>query len=166
MRFGRRPSPWRRILGWTLGGLLALLVVAQAVPYGRAHTNPPVTKDAPWPDTVSREIAHRACYDCHSNETRYPWYSNVAPMSWLLQHDIDEARQVMNFSEWDRPHGVVLDAPGMVESRAMPPSQYLLIHTDARLSDQERTALIAGLVKLGEDGGAGGSGGSGGGGKK
>ncbi len=59
-------------------GLLAAAAVLQLVPYGRAHDNPPVTRDAPWPDGRSRELATAACYDCHSNQTRWPPQSFVA----------------------------------------------------------------------------------------
>ena len=78
-----------RLAVFALGGLSVAL---QLVPYGRDHTNPPVTRDAPWTRTEARRIAVGACYDCHSNETRWPWYSNVAPLSWLVQDDVDEGR--------------------------------------------------------------------------
>jgi hypothetical protein len=69
----------RRLLARAGLGLLAVAVLAQLVPYGRDHTNPPVTQDAPWPDGRARELATAACYDCHSNQTRWPPQSHVAP---------------------------------------------------------------------------------------
>ena len=63
----------------------ALLLALQLVPYGRDHSNPPVTADAPWPTPEGRHLAVAACYDCHSNRTKWPLYSSVAPMSWLVQ---------------------------------------------------------------------------------
>jgi hypothetical protein len=68
---------------------VGLLAVAQAIPYGRGHSNPPVTKEPAWDSSRTRELAKRACFDCHSNETTWPWYSNVAPESWLIQRDVD-----------------------------------------------------------------------------
>jgi hypothetical protein len=113
---------WRKGLG--LAGLLlvALFVVAQAVPYGRSHTNPPTTAEPRWDSPQTRDLARRACFDCHSNLTTWPWYSNVAPVSWLVQRDVDEGRSELNFSEWDMPQDV--DAEDLVEKirdGSMPP---------------------------------------------
>ena len=98
-----RRMGWKRVMLWTGLVVLGIFALIQAVPYGRSHTNPPVTAEAPWDSARTRELAVRACYDCHSNETTWPWYSNVAPMSWLVQRDVDEGRGVLNFSEWDQP---------------------------------------------------------------
>ncbi|HJV08531.1 MAG TPA: heme-binding domain-containing protein, partial [Acidimicrobiales bacterium] len=76
----------------------ALLLALQLVPYGRDHTNPPVTAGTSWPTAEGRRLAGAACYDCHSNETKWPIYSFVAPMSWLVQRDVDEGRRKLNFS--------------------------------------------------------------------
>ena len=134
----------------------ALFVALQLVPYGRDHANPPVTRDAPWGSEEGRRLARAACYDCHSNETHWPWYSHVAPMSWLVQRDVDRGRAVLNFSEWDR------EQEADAEDRSdMPPSNYLLLHPDARLDVSERAALSAAFEAMeeageGEDGGGGG----------
>ena len=77
-------------------------VAIQLVPYGRDHDNPPVLADAPWDSARTRELAVRACFDCHSNETHWPWYSNIAPISWLTQNNVKEGRDELNFSEWNR----------------------------------------------------------------
>jgi len=76
---------YRLIQNWKhlLGVLVGLLVVIQFVPYGRAHTNPPVAQEPIWDSPQTRELARRACFDCHSNETMWPWYSNIAPISWI-----------------------------------------------------------------------------------
>ena len=92
---------WRR---WVLRiGLIGvgLLLTIQLVPYGWSHENPPVTDEAPWPSTEARDLAVAACYDCHSNETEWPAYSYVAPMSWLVRRDVDNGRAELNFSTWD-----------------------------------------------------------------
>ena len=83
-------------------GLLVVAVLLQLVPYGRDHTNPPVTQDAPWPDGRSRELATAACYDCHSNQTRWPPQSFVAPFSWLLARRYVLAHPGAALSETER----------------------------------------------------------------
>lgn len=80
-------------------GLVALFLLIQLIPYGRQHTNPPVVAEPAWDSPQTRDLAVRACFDCLSNDTVWPWYSNVAPISWLVQRDIDEGRQRLNFSE-------------------------------------------------------------------
>ena len=72
-------------------------------PFGQRTSNAPVRREPNWDSPRTRELAVRACFDCHSNQAQYPWYSHVAPMSWLVHHDIHEARLKMNFSEWDLP---------------------------------------------------------------
>ena len=85
-------------LKWLGLGLLVMLVAFQFVPVERS--NPPVeTATAPPPSV--EEVLRRACFDCHSHETRWPWYSRVAPASWLVARDVHEARQELNFSDWD-----------------------------------------------------------------
>jgi mono/diheme cytochrome c family protein len=82
----------KRFLMWSLTGLLVLVAAAQLVPYGRDHDNPPVAAEPTWDTPTTRELARRACFDCHSNETQWPWYSNIAPLSWLIQRDVEEGR--------------------------------------------------------------------------
>ncbi len=134
-------SLWKRVLI----GLGAGLVVIQVIPYGRAHANPPVVAEPAWDSPATRELAQRACFDCHSNETAWPWYSNVAPISWLTQHDTDEGRAILNFSEWNRPQKETEDAAKTVRKGGMPPRIYLPTHPDARLTDEEKAQLVAGL---------------------
>ena len=125
---------------------VGVFAVMQFVPYGRDHGNPAVIADAPWPSDDARRLARAACYDCHSNETQWPWYSNVAPMSWLVQHDVDEGRSKLNFSEW--PDGDAEDLADAVEDGDMPPWQYQPLHPDARLSPAEKARLIEALEQL------------------
>jgi hypothetical protein len=135
----------KRLLILAGSGLLLLLIAIQLVPYGRQHANPPVRQEPVWDSPQTRALAARACYDCHSNETAWPWYSNVAPLSWLVQRDVDQGRQVLNFSEWDRPQEEADEAAETVEERTMPPANYLALHPQANLSAAERQALIQGL---------------------
>lgn len=142
--------------------MLAVAVAIQLVPYGWRHPNPPVRQDAPWPDAESEAIARQSCYACHSNETDWPPYSYVAPMSWLVRWDVERGRDELNFSEWDRDRGRADDAAEQVLDRTMPLDRYTLIHRDARLSDAEVDTLVAALLAMDEDGGGGGGDGGGG----
>jgi hypothetical protein len=135
--------------------LAALLVAMQLVPYGWHHSNPPVVQDAPWPDAASEAIARESCYACHSNETDWPFYSYVAPMSWLVRHDVDRGRDELNFSRWDRDADEADDAIEMVRKGAMPPSQYTLIHRGAKLTDDEAAVLVAALESMDDHGSSG-----------
>jgi hypothetical protein len=123
----------------------------QLVPYGWDHSNPPVTQDAPWPSGEARELAVAACYDCHSNETEWPFYSYVAPMSWLVRRDVENGREALNFSTWDQGRQEADDGADEIEDGSMPPSQYLPLHPDARLSDEEERTLVEALEDM-EDG--------------
>jgi len=122
--------------------MLAAAVLIQLIPYGRHHTNPPVTREPVWDSPALRTLFHRACFDCHSNETAWPWYSHVAPVSWLVQSDVDDGRRHLNFSEWDRPQRHAKDVDEQVKQRDMPPWFYLPMHPAAKLTEAEKQALI------------------------
>jgi hypothetical protein len=143
---------WKRRLGWGIGLLVLVGGVAQLVPYGRAYTNPPVRREAPWQDPSIRELAVRACYDCHSNQTVWPWYARLAPASWLIQRDVVEGRRELNFSEWDRPQREVRRAARKIQEGDMPPWFYVLLHPRARLSEAERQTLMGSLHAIGSQG--------------
>lgn len=123
--------------------LVLFLIVGQFIPVSR--TNPPVESDVQAPADV-KQILRRACYDCHSNETVWPWYSRVAPASWLVARDVNEGREHLNFSTWGR-----LSAADRSEAfehiehevaeGAMPLPIYLPAHPEARLTDQDKAAL-------------------------
>jgi mono/diheme cytochrome c family protein len=133
-----------RLVKWLLAAGAALFVVIQFVPYGRDHDNPPVLAEPAWDSAATRELAVRACFDCHSNETNWAWYSNIAPVSWLIQHDVDEGRETLNWSEWS-PESEGDESAETVLEGSMPPRKYTLLHPDARLTDQEIASLAAGL---------------------
>jgi mono/diheme cytochrome c family protein len=122
-------------------GFIAILILIQAVPYGRDHLNPPVRAEPQWDSPRTRELAVRACFDCHSNETVWPWYSNIAPISWIIQNDVDEGRREVNFSEWNRPQEEPEESAETVRNGSMPPWYYPW----ARLSEAERQDLVKGL---------------------
>lgn len=120
----------------------ALLVAAQVVRIDR--TNPPVEQDVAAPPEVAG-ILRRACYDCHSNETVWPWYSNVAPVSWLLARDVTEGRRELNFSTWDaydakKKAKKLKESVEEVAEGEMPPWFFVAVHRDAALvpADVER----------------------------
>ncbi len=127
--------------------LVVLFGLIQLIPYGRNHTNPPVRQEPQWDSPQTRELVRRACYDCHSNETVWPWYSNIAPVSWLVQRDVDEGRQKLNFSEWDRPQEGAREILEVIQEGEMPPFYYVILHPQAKLSNAEKQALLQGLEK-------------------
>lgn len=142
-----------RWLRWSIVAVVGGFLLIQLIPYGRAHDNPPTITEPAWDSTQTRELAVRACFDCHSNETTWPWYSNVAPLSWWLQRDVDEGREELNLSEWNRPQEGD-EAAESVREGWMPPAAYGLLHPDGRLTDTELDALATGLSRtLGGDGG-------------
>ncbi|MEY2565950.1 MAG: hypothetical protein QOE35_479 [Actinomycetota bacterium] len=147
-----------RILLWSL----AALAVMQVVPYGWKRTNPPVTADAPWPTPAAARIARQSCYECHSNETTWPVYSKVAPMSWLVRHDVDGGRDKLNFSTWG-DHTDLHDVSDVIRGGSMPPLQYTLIHPAAKLTAEEKRVFIAAIQAMDQGGGGSGRGRGGGG---
>ncbi|MDO5615048.1 MAG: heme-binding domain-containing protein [Cruoricaptor ignavus] len=115
-------------------------------------TNPPVNKGVDFlsvknpPENIATNIRN-ACYDCHSNETKYPWYSTVQPVAWLLKNHIDEGRRELNFStfatyEPKRQARKLEESAEMIENGKMPMDSYLITHADARLSDAQKAELV------------------------
>jgi hypothetical protein len=132
----------------TILACIAVLLLIQVIPYGRTYTNPPVVSEPSWDSSATRTIAKRACFDCHSNETIWPWYSRIAPLSWLVRYYVDEGRSELNFSEWqngvregERPDKISKE----ISKGEMPPFLYLPAHPEARLSAAEKRKLIDGL---------------------
>jgi mono/diheme cytochrome c family protein len=128
-------------------GALALGIAIQFLPAGRHHTNPLMRVEPSWDSARTRELFMRACADCHSNETKWPWYSHVAPMSWLVEMHVDDGRAHLNLSRWSAD--MASDA-GEVSSRIrrgeMPLRSYLLAHPEARLTASEKAELERGLT--------------------
>jgi mono/diheme cytochrome c family protein len=133
--------------------LLGLLLVIQLVPYGRDHENPPVKNEPAWDSARTRELFFQTCGDCHSYETRWPWYASVAPTSWLVQHDVEEGRSEFNVSRWGEGKQEAEEAAEMLREGEMPPWFYLPAHPEARLDDATKQELLRGLVAtFGEEG--------------
>jgi len=132
----------RKVLVLVLA-LAVILVAIQLVPINR--TNPTVVADFDGPPAV-KAVLETSCYDCHSHETSWPWYSRVAPFSWLVAHDVEEARDHLNFSQWGnldakRREKLTEEMWEEVEEGEMPLKMYLLAHPDARLSEAGKATL-------------------------
>ncbi|MFC6590922.1 heme-binding domain-containing protein [Deinococcus lacus] len=138
-----QPAPlWPR----ALVGLAAAFVLIQALPYGRAHANPPVQAQPQWDSPETKALFDRACADCHSNQTQWPWYSNVAPVSWLVQNHVEEGRSKLNINV--SGFGPEADeAAEVVREGEMPEKTYLVMHPEARLTPEETRALVTGLSR-------------------
>lgn len=126
---------------------LALFLALQLVPAERVDA--PVQAEIPAPADV-RAILEHSCYDCHSNRTRWPWYSRVAPVSWYVSKHVREGRGELNLTEWplfdaDSQRYLLGEMKNQVKQREMPLDSYLLVHRDARLSDEARLRLITWL---------------------
>lgn len=122
------------------------LILIQFVPYGKNHKNPAVVAEPEWAGQRTRELFFRACADCHSHETKWPWYSRYAPASWLVTRDVQEGRKHFNISAWGtqkKNHGD--EAAHALLEGEMPPWFYVLPHPEAKLSDEEKAALVKGL---------------------
>ena len=140
-----RSTRWLKGIAIGLACVVALFGLIQIVPYGRTHANPRVIQEPAWSSPRTRELAVRACFDCHSNETRWPWYADLAPFSWAVQIDVDGARDTLNFSEWNRSQELAAESGPSVVRRDMPPYKYRMAHPDADLNDQETLELARGL---------------------
>jgi hypothetical protein len=138
---------WKRII-WI--GLVAIVVIIQLIPSNR----PEVIPDNPddflvnnvIPDSVS-QVLRAACYDCHSNETKYPWYAYVAPVSWLVSRDTRIGREHLNFSDWESYDKMdkakqLGDMAEEVESATMPMPIYILMHPEAKLTASQRELIV------------------------
>jgi cytochrome c551/c552 len=127
-------------------GLIVLLLLIQFIPFGREHKNPSVIQEPPW-SAQTRGLAKQACFDCHSSETVWPWYSSIAPVSWLVQRDVNEGRHAFNFSDWGGT--LPLDQiREVVREGEMPPWFYIVMHPKAKLIQAEKDQLIHGLEAI------------------
>lgn len=126
-----------------IGGLfIVVFSVLQFMPIEKS--NPPIVAEPNWDSSQTRELAHRACFDCHSNETVYPWYADIAPTRLLVRQHVLEGREYLNFSEY--PGQWELDEMReVIREGEMPPWDYLILHPGARLTEEEKVLLIEGL---------------------
>lgn len=139
----------KKIALYTLGGLIAAFGIIQLIPVG--FNNPPVVPEQDFlianaaPENI-RKVVRNSCYDCHSHESKYPWYSKVAPVSWMLKHHIDDGRKHLNFSTWTtytpkRMDHKLEEFNEAITEGWMPMDKYLWMHKDAVLSPDEKNTL-------------------------
>jgi hypothetical protein len=150
---------WKRTLALNAALMIVAFGAIQLIPVARM--NPPVVREPVWDSPETRALAKRACFACHSNETAWPWYSRIAPFSWVIWYDVTQGRKRLNFSDWDRyaseehvdpnnpfpPKRLSERIGEVIHSGRMPPGTYRLANPGARLSDSEKEALIEGLVQ-------------------
>lgn len=131
-------------------GIIALLIVSQMFRGEKpvvASNNPGDIHQVMEINTAVSRILREACYDCHSNETIYPWYANVAPVSWLVNHDVEEGRDELNFSTWadyplKRKNHKLEEVIELIEEGEMPMPVYKITHPEARLTEEEVKLVI------------------------
>ena len=139
---------WRaqlKIFGVATAALLVVLLLIQLVPYGRDHDNPAVRLEPAWDSPRTRDLTVRACFDCHSNESEWPWYSNIAPVSWYVQSHVEDGRRKLNFSEWDLRQQDADEAVETIREGSMPPWYYTIPGTGRGFSAAELDELARGL---------------------
>lgn len=136
-----------RLLTVIFAATLGTMVAIQAIPYGRAHSNPPITGEPAWATPRTRELMVRACFGCHSNEVEYPAYASVAPISWVVEAHVAKGREKVNYSEFDSRQRGADETIEVIEEGSMPPGYYTQFgrHPEAKLTTAEIAELIAGL---------------------
>ena len=133
----------KKILLFVVIGGLVLFGLIQLIPIDR--TNPPTTQEPKWSSPEARALVQKSCFQCHSNQTEWPWYSYIAPASWLIKMDVVKGRDQFNFSEWDQNPSTLSQIARNIQRSSMPPLQYTLSHPDTKLNDQQKQALIDAL---------------------
>ncbi len=140
----------RNVILVIIGILIIGFVVLQVIPPSSinpryaAPGNPAVTNMIEWDSPETEALARATCFDCHSNETQYPWYASIAPVSWLVNKDINEGRSEMNFSTDTRFDGQ--DMAREIQRGQMPLPIYLPLHPEANLTDEQKQQLMDGFI--------------------
>jgi hypothetical protein len=134
----------KKILLYLVAAGLVVFLLIQLVPVDRS--NPPTTSEPKWSSPEARALVKEHCFQCHSNETEWPWYSYIAPASWLIKFDVVEGRGHFNFSEWDQNPGELSQMTRQINRGSMPPMQYTLFHPNSKLDAQQKQALIDALT--------------------
>jgi len=133
-----------------VGIVVLLFIAAQLIPWGNiipafARTNPPVQTQIVWNSAETEQLVRTACYDCHSNETVWPWYTQITPISWLVARDVNEGRERLNLSERSADQIDPRELNEQINRGSMPPASYPILHPDAKLTEAQKAALIDGL---------------------
>jgi mono/diheme cytochrome c family protein len=133
-------------LGWKLlGAAVAIFILIQLIPFGHDRSNPPVVSELAWSSPEARALAKEHCFQCHSNETHWTWYSNIAPGSWLIAYDVIEGRGRFNFSDWQAHPGELDEMVSAIQSGEMPPIQYWVFHPNSRMNNKQKQDLVKAL---------------------
>jgi len=147
-RTGHSRAGKRTVIGIAAVGLWALVsVLVHRIPHDVSdRSGAPLLRGADISPSVSGAFKH-SCIDCHSEKTRWPWYSNVAPASWLIEGDVQRARSHLNLSRWDsldpaEQRTLLTAIATVVENREMPPPQYVMVHPQAKLSSADALQVI------------------------
>ncbi|MDR1877502.1 MAG: heme-binding domain-containing protein [Flavobacteriaceae bacterium] len=133
--------------------LIITLLVLVAIQFIRIDkTNPPVDAEQDYVTMTHapvevKNILKRACYDCHSNEVKYPWYTNIAPVSWYIKEHINQGKEYLNFSEFGKynkyqKEHVITGLFHVIEKRTMPLDSYVWLHEEAALSAEDNKILL------------------------
>jgi mono/diheme cytochrome c family protein len=136
----------KKALSILVGVGILVLILIQFIPFGHEHTNPAMVSEPQWSSPEARALVKQNCFQCHSNETDWTWYSNIAPASWLIQFDVNEGRGQFNFSDWNNNPGDLNEMTRVINAGRMPPIQYTLFHPSARLNAQQKQDLINALT--------------------
>jgi len=127
-----------------IAGLIIILFI-QFIPV--EHSNPKVVAEPKWDSAQTKDLFFRACADCHSNETKWPWYTNIAPISWLVAYDVKKGREHFNVSMWGVQKKNEGDEAGEeFREKEMPLWFYTIVHPEAQLTDEENRELLNGLI--------------------
>jgi hypothetical protein len=140
----------KKILKFTLLAFVALMVIIQFIPVEVPENSDELSNDLLQTAVVPEEVTNilkTSCYDCHSMQTSYPWYSHVAPASWLVIKDVNEGREELNFTEWNslskrKQLKLLNDIAEIVESKEMPMPIYTVIHRGAILDEADISLVV------------------------
>jgi len=136
---------FRKYILWFVIAAVVVFGLIQLIPFGHDHTNPPIVSEPNWSSPQARALAKEHCFQCHSNETEWPWYSNIAPGSWLISFDVIEGRRHFNFSDWNNRPGELDEMIEAIQEGEMPPIQYWIVHPGSRMNAQQKQDLIQAL---------------------
>jgi mono/diheme cytochrome c family protein len=137
----------RKALAIGVAGVVVAFGALQLVPYGHDHANPAPVSEPAWDSPRTRELAERACFDCHSRETKWPVYASVAPFSWAVQNHVEEGRAALDLQGGPDAFEEGEEAAEVLGEGEMPPAYYTALHPEARLTPAERRDLIAGFER-------------------
>ena len=135
----------KRLVLVLIGAAIAAFLIIQLIPFGHTRTNPPVVSEPDWSSPQARALVKQHCFQCHSNETNWTWYANIAPGSWLIAMDVIEGRGEFNFSDWQNNPGRLDEMVEKIQEGDMPPIQYWIFHPNSRMDDQQKQELINAL---------------------